>query len=249
MVLRGGRAKIMDFGIARVRTSEVKTQTGLRLGSPRYMSPEQVLGQPVDLRADVFALGVVLYEMLAGVPPFGGDDVQAIMYQVASFEPPAPSRLNPAVPMMLDLVVARALAKDPARRYQNAGELAADLRASLTQPAKAAPAPPAEPAPDRTLANASVKASVTQTMPLPRRDVGAETGPRLLISRRFDSSAAIQALAAATGMSEALQLTPSDAAPVTEARVPGMRARRARVRILPIALALAVLAAVAIALS
>jgi len=246
MVLRGGRAKIMDFGIARVRTSEVKTQTGLRLGSPRYMSPEQVLGQSVDLRADVFALGVVLYEMLTGVPPFGGDDVQAIMYQVASFEPPAPSRLNPAVPMMLDLVVARALAKDPARRYQDAGELAADLRASLAQPAK--PAPAAESAPERTLASAAVDSAAARTMPLPRRDVGAETGPRLPISRRFDSTAAIQALAAATGASASLAIAPGDAAAGPETQAARARARRARVRVLPVALALAVLAAVAIAL-
>jgi len=252
MVLRDGRAKIMDFGIARVRTSEVKTQTGLRLGSPRYMSPEQVLGQPVDLRADIFALGVVLYEMLTGVPPFGGDEVQAIMYQVASFEPPAPSRLNPAVPTMLDLVVARAMAKDPARRYQDAAELAADLRASLAQPAKAAPAPATEPAPERTCASAAVSASVTQTMPLPRRDLGAETGPRMPISRRFDSRAAIQALAAATGLDaarEAQGLAADGAAAGAAPRPPRARARRrARVRFLPIALALAALAATAIAL-
>ncbi|MCZ7566319.1 MAG: serine/threonine protein kinase [Burkholderiales bacterium] len=165
MVMRGNRAKITDFGIARVRTSEVKTQTGLRLGSPRYMSPEQVLGQPVDARADIFALGVVLYEMLAGVPPFGGDDVQAIMYRVTTFEPPAPSRLNPAVPTMLDLVVARALAKDPARRYPGAEELAADVRASLSAAVK--PAGAAAPTPAPVPAAGVDRSAFTQTMPLP----------------------------------------------------------------------------------
>ncbi|MCC6608688.1 MAG: serine/threonine protein kinase [Burkholderiales bacterium] len=256
MVLRDGRAKIMDFGIARVRASDVKTQTGLRLGSPRYMSPEQVLGQPVDPRADVFALGIVLYEMLTGVPPFGGDDVQAIMFQVASFEPPAASRLNPAVPMMLDLVVARALAKAPERRYQSAAELAADLRTSLAQPAKPTLGEPAGPAADRTMVRAPADASATQTMPLPRRDVGAETGPGLPVSRRFDSSAAIRALAAATGMSEALAVQPQLAAPDAGGESAGPRAaptptrsrRRGRVRVVPIVLALSAVAALAIAL-
>ncbi|MCL4798732.1 MAG: serine/threonine protein kinase [Burkholderiales bacterium] len=255
MVMRGNRAKIMDFGIARVRTSDVKTQTGLRLGSPRYMAPEQVLGQPVDLRADIFALGVVLYEMLTGVPPFGGDEVQAIMYQVTTFEPPAPSRLNPAVPTMLDLVVARALAKDPARRYQGAEELAADLRASLQAGARATPAAAPAPAPAATAATAVVdRSAFTQTMPLPRRDAGAETGPRLPLARRFDSSAALRALAEATGMGAALAgQTQALAADAAVARAPSPRtrlpaARRRRVRLLPIALALAALAAVAIAL-
>jgi serine/threonine-protein kinase len=73
MVERGGRAKIMDFGIARMRSSDVKTQTGILLGSPKYMAPEQLLGRGVDHRCDIFALGVVLYEMAAGVPPFSGD--------------------------------------------------------------------------------------------------------------------------------------------------------------------------------
>src|SRR5438477_823213 len=80
MVLEGNRAKIMDFGIARVRTSDVKTQAGTMLGSPKYMSPEQVVGRGLDHRTDLFSLGVVLHEMLAGVPPFAGEDVPQLMY-------------------------------------------------------------------------------------------------------------------------------------------------------------------------
>ena len=198
MVLRGGGVKIMDFGIARVRTSDVKTQTGLRLGSPRYMAPEQLLGQNVDRRADIFALGVVLYEMLAGIAPFGGEDMQEVMFRVASFDPPAPSRINPAVPTVLDLVVARAIAKDPTRRYQDAGELASDLRA-----AKPALAGAKSPAP-RPVARPAGNLAVTQTLPVSSIDMGAEPGLRLPISRRFDSTAALRALAAATGMSQAL---------------------------------------------
>ncbi len=179
MVMRGDTVKIMDFGIARIRTSDIKTQTGLRLGSPRYMAPEQLLGQGVDRRADIFALGVVLYEMLAGIAPFGGEDVQEVMFRVASYDPPAPSRINPAVPTVLDLVVARAIAKDPAQRYQDAQELADDLRAAKSAVADAkSPAPRAA-----TVATGSVAA--TQTMPMPRAEIGAETGPRLPISRAF----------------------------------------------------------------
>jgi serine/threonine-protein kinase len=80
MVMRGGIAKITDFGIARLPNSAVKTMTGLILGSPRYMSPEQVIGKTIDARSDIFSLGVVLYEALTGMAPFDGDNVNAIMY-------------------------------------------------------------------------------------------------------------------------------------------------------------------------
>ncbi len=131
MLLRDGRAKIMDFGIARIAASDVKTQTGVLMGSPKYMSPEQVQGRGADPRSDLFSLGVVLYEMLVGAPPFSGEDVGALMYNVAHATPPAPSAVNAAVPRMVDLIVARALEKAPERRYAGAAEMAADLRACL----------------------------------------------------------------------------------------------------------------------
>jgi len=248
MVLPGGAVKIMDFGIARIRTSDVKTQTGLRLGSPRYMAPEQLLGQGVDRRADLFALGVVLYEMLAGIAPFGGEDVQEVMFRVASFDPPAPSRVNPAVPTVLDLVVARAIAKDPAKRYQGAQELANDLRAA--KPAADAKSPPPRPAP------APVSAVMaTQTMPLVREDIGAETGPRLPLSRRFDSTAALRVLAEATGMRQAFDVSAISSGAGAIAATRAERAPRAAVRprrsrgsrVLVTMLVLAALAAIAIA--
>ncbi len=128
MIVRGGQVKIMDFGIARMRVSEVKTQTGVLLGSPKYMSPEQVIGSGIDHRSDIFALGVMLYEMVTGNPPFGGADITQLMYQIAHATPAAPSRVNPALPTTLDTIVARALAKEPGARYGTASELAADLR-------------------------------------------------------------------------------------------------------------------------
>ena len=127
MVLRDDCAKIMDFGIARMRVSAVETQVGIVLGSPKYMSPEQVVGRRVDHRSDIFSLGVMLFEMAAGIAPFSGKDVGELMHAVVNAPQALPSQFNPAVPEMLDLIVAKALQKDVAARYQSAGEFAADL--------------------------------------------------------------------------------------------------------------------------
>ena len=133
MLVGGGRVKIMDFGIARMRSSDLKTQTGLMLGTPRYMSPEQVAGRPVDQRSDIFSLGTVLYELLTGTKLFAGDGATEIMYNVSQLRPVPPSRINRQVPAMLDLVVAKALEKDAGERYQDAHQFAADLRACLNE--------------------------------------------------------------------------------------------------------------------
>ena len=128
MVMKGGTAKITDFGIARLPNAAVKTMTGLILGSPRYMSPEQVIGKTIDARSDVFSLGVVLYESLTGQAPFDGDNVNAIMYATVNAAPSPPSSLMRAIPPMLDLIVAKALAKSLDERYQTIKEFADDLR-------------------------------------------------------------------------------------------------------------------------
>jgi len=129
MVIRDGHVKITDFGIARMASSAVRTQTGMVLGSPKYMSPEQVLGKEIDQRSDIFSLGVMLYEMLTHEAPFFGANVNAIMYQTLNAIPKAPSTLNSGVPEMLNFIVAKALAKERDDRYQNAKDFAADLRA------------------------------------------------------------------------------------------------------------------------
>ena len=133
MVLKGGIAKITDFGIARLPNSAVKTMTGLILGSPRYMSPEQVIGKSLDTRTDIFSLGVVLYESLTGMAPFDGDNVNAIMYATVNTTPPPPSTHNRGIPAMLDLIVAKAMAKAVDDRYQAVKEFA-------RRPARGAPA-------------------------------------------------------------------------------------------------------------
>jgi serine/threonine-protein kinase len=129
MVVRDGHVKITDFGIARMASSAVHTQTGMVLGSPKYMSPEQVMGKTIDQRSDIFSLGVMLYEMLTGQAPFTGENVNAIMYQTLNSVPVSPSMLNHDVPEMLNFIVAKALAKKLEDRYQHAKELAVDLRA------------------------------------------------------------------------------------------------------------------------
>lgn len=129
MVGRDGHVKITDFGIARMASAAVRTQTGMVLGSPKYMSPEQVMGRLTDQRSDIFSLGVMLYEMLTGQAPFQGENINAIMYQTLNSIAAPPSSLNPAVPEMLNFIVAKALAKDLDSRYQNARDLANDLRA------------------------------------------------------------------------------------------------------------------------
>lgn len=138
MIIGDGRAKITDFGIARMHSADVRTQTGILLGSPRYLAPEQVLGRSPDSRVDVFSLGVILHEMLTGRSPFNGPDIQSVMYQVIHHTPASPSSINPALPPMLDLIVARAMAKSPDDRYASAADMAADLMTCREQCAGAA---------------------------------------------------------------------------------------------------------------
>jgi serine/threonine-protein kinase len=188
MILASGLAKIMDFGIARMRASEVRTRTGVLLGSPKYMSPEQVLGQGADGRSDIFSLGVVLYEMLAGAAPFCGDTVSNLMFQIATASPPAPSRINAEVPPMLDLIVAKALTKKSEERYQSAAELAADLRECGTGLAS-------------FVQRNSPEDTVLEDKTLRLADRDATRG----LSTHFDSCEATRRLAAATGTHRTLE--------------------------------------------
>ncbi len=126
MITPNRDVKIMDFGIAQIPTGS-RTQLGTVLGSPKYMAPEQLAGQSTDGKTDIFALGVVLYEMLTGVTPFKGDNLSAIMYKVLNGEPAPPSTINPRVPPVFDRIVSRALSKRPEDRYQTALEFARDL--------------------------------------------------------------------------------------------------------------------------
>jgi serine/threonine protein kinase len=122
-----GAVKLVDFGIARMGHRNKATHSGKVQGKPAYLSPEQIRGGPVDERADLFATGVVLYEMLTHASPFEDVDALASLYQVVEKEVPPPSRVRADVPPLLDAVVMRALQKSPADRYQTAAEMAEAL--------------------------------------------------------------------------------------------------------------------------
>ena len=198
MITPEGRAKIADFGIARMRSSETRTQTGVILGSPKYISPEQVVGKRADHRSDIFSLGVILYECITGSTPFNGEGLSALMYQITNHDPSPPSASNPQVPVMLDYIIAKVLAKSPEARYQSAADFANDLRecksqietgqaglgAGLmtTKPIPVVPLTAAQPAP--------AMPSVQEVS----EDAAPALSPTKGISRAFDSQEATQRL-------------------------------------------------------
>ena len=182
MVLKDGRVKVMDFGIARLQQPTVKTQTGVLLGSPQYMSPEQVAGAEVDARADIFSLGVVLYEMVTGVKPFDAVDLSQVLFWVVNMPAKPPSERRPGLPAVVDYIVARALKKKPAERYATATELAADLRKCLPEVREAE-------------ATMRARASSGDTAPHDASTLpAAEDRMELRASRRFDSKEALARL-------------------------------------------------------
>ena len=125
-ITHDGQIKLADFGIARVDNAEL-TQMGSVLGTPSYMSPEQCKGMKVDARSDLFSTGVVLYELLVGRKPFGGENTHAIMHSVLSSEPARPTSHDKEIPKEFDTIIRKALAKDLEHRYQNAEIFRNDL--------------------------------------------------------------------------------------------------------------------------
>ena len=196
MVAQEGHVKITDFGIARMASSSVHTQTGMVLGSPKYMSPEQVMGRAIDRRSDIFSLGIMLYEMLTGHSPFTGENVNAIMYQTLNAIPPMPGTLNPDVPDMLNFIVAKALAKNVDDRYQSARELAEDLRTCRDNLLRTGG--------DNKMAGRSFREPVKPGDAAPvagRAEMEAEESrpvPTLGLSKSFDSFSATMRLASLT---------------------------------------------------
>jgi len=199
MLLARGPAKIMDFGLARMRVADHKTSTGMVLGTPRYMSPEQISGQPVDQRSDVFSLGIVLWEMLTGRRLFAGTEMAQVTHSITCEEHEPPTRVDPELPAMLDFVVARALKKDPAVRYQDAEEMAADLRTCLAELRGREAAPDEAGEGSRTV---KLDADGEPTLAAPATSaIAADT--RLPVSRHFESSAALMRLAKSPRMGRA----------------------------------------------
>src|SRR5450755_3982545 len=125
LITNDGQVKLGDFGIARFTTQV--SSSGTLMGTPAYLSPEQILGHTQDTRSDLFSLGIILYQMTTGVRPFNGSSVSAVCAQIVAITPPPPSHHNPSLPPAFDHVVMRCLAKDPADRYATAEALGASL--------------------------------------------------------------------------------------------------------------------------
>nr|MBN2277188.1 CHASE2 domain-containing protein [candidate division Zixibacteria bacterium] len=126
MVLKDYQIKVMDFGIARVDSSSM-TRTGIAMGTPNYISPEQLQGKPVDRRCDIFSLGVVMYEMLLQRRPFRGENLTALIYDIVNKNPETPSSVNNSIPHIFDRIIDKALKKNPAERFQTAKEVSTAL--------------------------------------------------------------------------------------------------------------------------
>jgi serine/threonine-protein kinase len=133
MIGPNDRVILTDFGIARLFGDVSLTQTGEMVGTPAYMAPELVEGDEADGRADVYALGVVLFQMVTGRAPFRAETPLALLHAHLRTAPPAPRTITPTLPPAVDAVLLKALAKDPNERYQTAGELARDFRAAITR--------------------------------------------------------------------------------------------------------------------
>ena len=191
-----GHVKLMDFGIAKVPTSEL-TREGQFLGTPAYMSPEQIMGKAVDGRSDIFSLGTVLYELLTCQKPFPGEDITTVTYSILRQDPRPARSINPAIPEEVDRILFHLLAKDPDQRYASARQVVEDIDAFManaalphagtspdlwvetrgpapldTQSATAAPQPPPEPT-----GPAKVPAPVSAKAP-PRAQAPAAPGAR-----------------------------------------------------------------------
>lgn len=135
-----GQLKIIDFGLAHTAHLEGMTATGLILGTPEYMSPEQVSGKKVDERADIYSMGIILFELFTGKVPFTGDSAIAVGFRQLKEDPPVPSSLNPQIPEELDAIILKALHKEPLQRYRSVGDLKQALERVLlpAQPLAAA---------------------------------------------------------------------------------------------------------------
>ncbi len=149
----GDRVTLTDFGIAKAATeTQQLTRTGILMGTPEYMSPEQAAGGPIDARTDLYALGVVLYQMLVGRVPFQGTTPHATLHAVIYEQPPPPRLLNPRIPPAVEGVVLKAMAKRPEQRFQRGADMVAALRAALAgQAPPAAVTPPRQPSSPREM--------------------------------------------------------------------------------------------------
>ncbi|MCW2724393.1 MAG: pknB [Frankiales bacterium] len=173
MLTGRGEVKVMDFGIARAvsDTSSTMTQTAAVIGTAAYLSPEQARGEHVDARSDIYSTGCLLYELVTGAPPFTGDSPVAVAYQHVREDPVPPSAYDDSLPPQVDAVILKAMAKNPANRYQSAGEMREDLlRAAAGQPVLAVP-----------VLNEAESGRIPVDVPTLHRPTGRRRGPLLAL--------------------------------------------------------------------
>ncbi|MGB9736813.1 MAG: serine/threonine-protein kinase [Chloroflexus aggregans] len=175
IVTDDGQVRITDFGVAKSHLSTAMTETGITLGTADYIAPEQAQGRPATPQSDIYAVGIVLYEMLTGRLPFTGDNPVAVVMKHISEPPPPPRRYNPRIPAALEAIILRALAKDPTQRQRTALELAEELhnyeqlvtQVTVVSPQlEPSPARPPNPNPPRS---AQITASRPTAIPSPRQ--------------------------------------------------------------------------------
>jgi beta-lactam-binding protein with PASTA domain/tRNA A-37 threonylcarbamoyl transferase component Bud32 len=178
MLTRAGDVKVMDFGIARaVSDSQMTmTQTAQVIGTAQYLSPEQARGERVDARSDLYSTGCLLYELLTGRPPFTGDSPVAIAYQHVKEDPVPPSQVDPEVPPWADAIVLKAMQKDPADRYQSAGEMRNDIQRALSGAPVAAPMLGGAYAGTRRMGASATQAGGGRTSAIPPYQYGQDDG-------------------------------------------------------------------------
>ena len=170
MILNSGMVKVTDFGIAKM-VSMGMTQTGLVLGTPNYMSPEQVKGRQVDGRSDLFSLGVILYDLVTGEKPFAGQNITTVIYKIINENPVPPRELDATIHAGLSYVICKALAKSPEERYQTCRELAEDLKnyrqlgGQAASPASATMILKAPPVPDAAVEQRAAAPTVLRPAP------------------------------------------------------------------------------------
>jgi serine/threonine protein kinase len=164
----GGRVKLTDFGVARIQDSGEATRTqGSMVGTLKYMSPEQVQGQKIDSRADLFSVGVVLYQLLTDRRPFDGDNDFSIIHQIIGHTPPPPSSTNAKLPAAIDAVVARALAKNRDDRFATARDFAVALQSAIRRAEDQTVVPPADPLRKRDVAGTNSRGEMQTTPTTP----------------------------------------------------------------------------------
>jgi serine/threonine-protein kinase len=132
MLLKDGKVKVTDFGIAKAVSSS-QTKSGIVLGTPNYMSPEQINGQDIDGRSDIFSLGVVFYELLTGQLPFHGKNLTNLFYQITQVKHQPPRVINPKVPKPVEQIVDKALSKEPTQRFETSADFAKYLKAMISK--------------------------------------------------------------------------------------------------------------------